>query len=101
MALHLRLIQLLRTHSRPLLCTEYMARPRNSRFVNTMPLLKQENVGAINWGLVEGKTNTKYAWETPLADGSEPNEWFHEVFRRDGSPYRRDETELIKKLSGR
>ena len=100
-ALHQRLIQILRTHGRPLVCTEYMARPRNSRFANTMPLLKQENVGAVNWGLVEGKTNTKYAWEMPLPDGSEPNEWFHEVFRRDGSPYRRDETELIKKLSGR
>lgn len=100
-ALHQRLIQVLRTHGRPLICTEYMARPRNSRFANTLPLLKQENVGAINWGLVEGKTNTKYAWETPLPDGSEPSEWFHEVFRRDGSPYRRDETELIKKLSGR
>ncbi len=76
-----------------------MARPRNSRFANIMPLLKQENVGAINWGLVEGKTNTKYAWETPLADGSEPNEWFHEVFRKDGTPYRQDETGLIRKLN--
>ena len=78
-----------------------MARSRNSRFANIMPLLKRENVGAINWGLVEGKTNTKYAWDTPLADGSEPIEWFHEVFRADGTPYRRDETDLIRKLNGR
>ncbi|WP_303310847.1 cellulase family glycosylhydrolase [Hymenobacter sp. BT730] len=100
-AWHLRVIQLLKASGRPVICTEYMARPRNSRFANIMPLLKRENVGAINWGLVEGKTNTKYAWDTPLADGSEPIEWFHEVFRQDGQPYRRDETDLIKKLNGK
>ena len=76
---HQREIELLETHGRPLICTEYMARPRNSRFVNILPLLKKYNVAAINWGLVAGKTNTKYAWDTPLADGSEPSEWFHEV----------------------
>jgi hypothetical protein len=98
-AWHQRVIQLLKVSGRPLICTEYMARPRNSRFATILPLLKKENVGAINWGLVDGKTNTKYAWETPLADGSEPIEWFHEVFRKDGTPYRRDETELIKRLN--
>ena len=98
---HQRVIQLLKATGRPLICTEYMARPRNSRFATIMPLLKQEHVGAINWGLVEGKTNTKYAWDTPLADGSEPTEWFHEVFRQNGTPYRQDETDLIKKLNGK
>jgi len=96
---HLRTIQLLKASGRPLICTEYMARPRNSRFANILPILKQENVGAINWGFVAGKTNTKYAWDTPLADGSDPVEWFHEVFNDDGTPYRKDETELIKKLN--
>ncbi|SNR58321.1 cellulase family glycosylhydrolase [Hymenobacter mucosus] len=98
---HQRVIELLKTHGRPLICTEYMARPRNSRFVNILPLLKKQNVGAINWGLVDGKTNTKYQWDVPIADGSEPMEWFHEVFRKDGTPYHQDETDLIKKLSGR
>lgn len=98
---HQRIIELLETHGRPLICTEYMARPRNSRFATIMPLLKKQNVGAINWGLVDGKTNTKYQWDVPIADGSEPVEWFHEVFRRDGTPYRQDETELIKKTNGK
>jgi hypothetical protein len=100
-SMHQRVIELLETHGRPLICTEYMARTRNSRFSNIMPLLKKQNVGAINWGLVDGKTNTKYAWDTPLADGSEPIEWFHEVFHKDGTPYRQDETNLIKKLNGK
>ena len=98
---HQRVIELLETHGRPLICTEYMARPRNSRFANILPLLKKQNVGAINWGLVDGKTNTKYQWDMPIADGSDPVEWFHEVFRKDGTPYRADETSLIKKLNGK
>ncbi|OUJ73825.1 glycoside hydrolase 5 family protein [Hymenobacter crusticola] len=98
---HERVISLLSTHNRPLLCTEYMARPRNSRFVNIMPLLKKYNVAAINWGLVAGKTNTKYQWDVPIADGGEPNEWFHEVFRPDGTAYRQDEANFIKKMNSK
>ena len=78
-----------------------MARTRNSRFSNILPLLKKENVCTINWGFVAGETNTKYAWDTPLADGSDPIEWFHEIFNPDGTPYRKDEIELIKKLNGK
>ena len=97
---HLRVIQLLKAAGRPLICTEYMARIRNSRFSNILPMLKKENVGAINWGFVAGKTNTIYAWDTPIPDGSEPVEWFHDIFRKDGTAYRKDEVDLIKKLNG-
>ena len=83
-----------------MICTEYMARTRNSRFSNIMPMLKEENVGAINWGLVKGKTNTIYQWDTPIDSGEEPVEWFHDIFRKDGTPYRQDEVDLIKKLNG-
>ena len=73
-----------------------MARTRNSRFSNILPLLKKENVGAINWGFVCRENQYKYAWDTPLADGSDPIEWFHEIFNPDGTPYRQDEVNLIK-----
>jgi hypothetical protein len=96
---HHRVIQLLKAYGRPIICTEYMARPKNSTFENTLPMLKSENVGAINWGLVEGKTNTKYAWDTPMPSGGEPKLWFHEVFKKDGSPYKQEEVDLIKKLN--
>ena len=85
---------------KPLICTEYMARSRNSTFQNTMPILKNENVGAYNWGLVAGKTNTIYAWDTPIADGSEPELWFHDIFRKDGTPYKQEEVDVIKELTG-
>ena len=100
MAQHQRVIWLLKANGKPLICTEYMARPRNSRFSTVLPLLKNENVGAINWGFVAGKTNTIYAWDTPIADGSEPMEWFHDIFRPDGNPYRQDEVNLIKMMNG-
>lgn len=96
---HERVIQLLKTHGKPLICTEYMARPRNSTFGTVMPMLKKENVGAINWGFVMGKTNTIYAWDTPMPGGEEPKLWFHDIFRKDGTPYKTDEVELIKKLT--
>ena len=98
---HEKVIQILKSIDRPLICTEYMARVRNSRFSTILPLLKKENVGAINWGFVTGKTNTKYAWDTPIPDGSEPVEWFHDIFHPDGSPYRIDEINFIKKMEGK
>tara|TARA_R110002050_G_scaffold171269_3_gene303289 strand:+ start:941 stop:2020 length:1080 start_codon:yes stop_codon:yes gene_type:complete len=98
---HLKIVNLLKTHGRPIICTEYMARTRNSRFSNILPLLKNENVGAINWGLVAGKSNTIYQWDTPITSGEEPIEWFHDIFRKDGTPYRQDEVNLIKKLNSK
>jgi hypothetical protein len=96
---HLNVVRLLKTHGKPLICTEYMARPRKSTFGTVMPMLKHENVGAINWGFVSGKTNTIYAWDTPMPSGAEPVLWFHDIFRKDGSSYKPEETELIKKLT--
>jgi hypothetical protein len=97
---HQEAIDSLKKYNRPLICTEYMARPRNSTFFNIMPMLKKENVGAINWGLVSGKTNTKYAWDTPMPDGADPKIWFHEIFHPDGKPYNEKEVELIMSLTG-
>ena len=96
---HQRVIEMLKMNGRPMICTEYMARTRNSRFANVLPLLKKHNVGAINWGLVSGKSNTIYAWDTPVPNGEQPIEWFHDVFFANGTPYRMDEVNLIKKLN--
>ncbi len=96
---HKAAIDTLKKYNRPLICSEYMARRNNSLFTNIMPLLKLNNIGAINWGLVSGKSNTKYAWDEPMPDGSEPKLWFHEIFRTDGTPYKQEEVELIKILT--
>lgn len=96
---HQRCIDSLRKYGRPLVCTEYMARLRGSTFFNIMPMLKKEDVAAINWGLVTGKTNTKYAWDTPMRDGTEPKVWFHDIFRADGTPFDPKEVDFIRSLT--
>ena len=63
----------------------------------------RHNVAAINWGLVAGKTQTFLPWDSwkrPYVD-REPAVWFHEVFRRNGEPYRQEEVDLLKTLTGR
>src|SRR5262249_42785250 len=48
---------------RPIICTEYMARP-TSTFPEILPVAKSKRVAAINWGLVEGKTQTTLPWDS-------------------------------------
>jgi hypothetical protein len=93
----------LRRFHRPVICTEYMARSVGSTFDTILPIAKQERVGAINWGFVAGKTQTYFPWESwhhPYIH-NQPPVWFHEVLRSDGTPYRKAEVELIRKLTGR
>lgn len=96
---HQQWIDSLQAFGRPLICTEYMARTRNSLFKDILPLLREENVGAYNWGLVSGKSNTIYAWDTPMPDGREPKVWFHDIFRKDGTPFDVAEVKLIEEVS--
>lgn len=94
-------INMLKIHNRPMICTEYMARRNNSRFDNIMPLLKRNNVAAINWGFVAGKTNTIFAWDEPKPDQKEPKLWFHDIYRQDKTPFDQKEVDLIKNLTGK
>ena len=88
----------LRAFNRPLICTEYMSRGLGSRFETHLPIFKQEKVGCLNWGLVAGKTNTIYAWNTPEG-APEPELWFHDIFRKDGSPYLPAEVAFIRQMT--
>jgi len=93
-------IQWLQRYHKPVMCTEYMARTIGSTFEACLPLLKKYHTGAFNWGLVEGRTNTIYPWDswrTTYTD--EPPLWFHDIFRKDGTPYKEDEVKLIRELT--
>jgi hypothetical protein len=77
-----------------------MARSVGSTFENTLPLARRYHVGAINWGLVEGKTQTLYPWDSwQKPYDREPAPWFHDIFRGDGRPYDPKETGLIREMS--
>jgi hypothetical protein len=62
--------------------------------------MKEQNVGAYNWGFIDGKSQTIYPWNSwDKQYTSEPDPWFHDIFRRDGTPYSVEEVEYIKSLT--
>lgn len=108
---------------RPIICTEYMKRP-TCTFQTTLPILKRNHVGAINWGLVNGKSGTVWPWTSSTrmqeivarpdwsmaeieethgfdqpATGEnypEPETWFHDIIRVDGTFFDRSEGTFIR-----
>ena len=99
---------------RPVICTEYMAREFGTTFQFSMPIFKNKSVGCYNWGLVAGKSQTHFGWATILdlhkkkengdilQEGEiipEPEIWFHDILRADGSPYDEKEVTFIKKIT--
>ncbi len=96
-------INWLKRYNRPMICTEYMARGNGSFFFGGLTVGKVHNVGMINWGLVQGRTQTHLPWDSwqrPYTD-REPTIWFHEVFRTDGTPYMQEEVDFIRRMTGK
>jgi cellulase (glycosyl hydrolase family 5) len=96
-------IRWLKRYNRPLICTEYMARGNGSFFMGGLLVGKAHNVGMINWGLVQGKSQTHLPWDSwqhPYID-REPTIWFHEVFLTNGKPYIPEEVAFIKRMTGK
>ncbi len=106
-------IQRLKKFKRPIMCTEYMAREFGTTFEFSLPIFKKENIGCYNWGLVAGKSQTHFGWSTilelqkrkkngdflnDLDEIPEPEEWFHDIFRKDGSPFKETEISFIKQI---
>lgn len=90
----------LRRYRRPLLCTEYMARPAGSTFEPHLGWMREQGVAAYNWGFVAGKTQTQYPWDSwKRAYEAEPPVWFHEIFHPDGRPYRAEEVDYIRRIT--
>ena len=96
-----RSVKLLQQFHRPLICTEYMARNIGSTFDTILPIAHKDHVGAINWGLVAGKSQTWIPWDSwqrPYVT-EQPAVWQHDVFHPDGTPYRQREVEIIRSLT--
>ena len=94
-----RRIHQLKRFGRPLFCTEYMARPFGSTFQEILPLFKEHGVGAYNWGFVQGKSQTHCPWDSwQKPYEQEPELWFHDVFRTDGSAYREEEVTFLREI---
>lgn len=97
----LQRIEWLSVFGRPLLCTEFMARPAGSTFEAILPIAKENHVGAFCWGLVRGKTQTHLpwgSWENPNLAGFE-EKWFHDIFEIGGVAHDPNEVEFLRLLS--
>lgn len=91
-------IEQLEKYNRPLLCTEYLARGSGNTFETMLPLFKEKQVAAINWGFVAGKTNTAFPWVswTKKFD-SLPKVWHHDVYLPDKTPFDSEEISFLKR----
>ncbi|MCG8686689.1 MAG: sulfatase-like hydrolase/transferase, partial [Desulfobacterales bacterium] len=102
---------------RPVIVTEWLARSAGSKVESSLPLMKELNVGAVNWGFVCGESGTIWPWSSrkgrdvtkERAKGNvvkpgeaypEPDVWFHDIFRIDGSAYDPKEIEIFQELTG-
>ena len=87
---------------RPMLCTEYFIRSREDTFQLTLPVLQKHGIGAINWGLVTGKTNTAYGWASWDTPGEPlPKTWHHDILRADGTPFDDEEAAFLRSITAR
>ena len=107
-------IDKLHIYERPLICTEYMAREFGSTFEFSLPIFKDNNIGCFNWGLVAGKSQTHFGWSTILdlkkkkdagdflsheEEIPEPEIWFYDILRKDGTAFDEDEITFIKTIT--
>jgi hypothetical protein len=97
-----RRVAWLAAFDRPILCTEYLARTRGSTFAAILPVARAAKVGAFNWGLVRGDTQTHLPWDPwvhPYVDRP-AGVWFHDILDTDGTPYDPAEVTLLRAASG-
>jgi hypothetical protein len=95
---HLRfLCEALELHGRPIFCTEWMARGVDSRIDDQLPYFRERKIGAFQWGLVRGRTQTYLPWPGIGVDPDGP-EWFHDMLTEEGEPYCPVEVETIRRL---
>ncbi|MGA3239571.1 MAG: 1,4-beta-xylanase [Bryobacteraceae bacterium] len=96
-------LQWLQQYHRPVFCTEFLARDRDSTFQGILPIAKKYNAAAFSWGLVAGKTQTYLpldSWQHPYTD-RQPAVWHQDIFRDNGTPYSQEEIDFIRQITGR
>ncbi len=99
-----------------------MRKNKRSTVEDCLPVMKELNAGAVNRGFVAGKSATIWNWDSrKTADGKrrsvvrerkegnviepgermpEPEIWFHDIFRIDGTRYNPVEIKIFKALTG-
>lgn len=86
---------------RPVICTEWLNRPRHSTIAEILPMFKENKVGSLFWGLVNGKTQTHLPWGHRPEHGEYKGVWQHDIFHPDLTPYDNHEIAVIKQMTGK
>ena len=90
-------VEELKKYNRPIICTEYLARGNGSTFEDILPMFKENEIHAVNWGFVSGKTNTIFPWSSwSKTFDSMPKIWHHDIYRTDKSPFSEEEIAFLK-----
>jgi hypothetical protein len=87
----------MKSHGRPVICTEWLNRPQGSVVAEELPIFAELKVGCIHWGLVNGKTQTNYRWGSKAGDPP-PKVWQHDLFHTDLTPYDAKELAVFHEL---
>ena len=85
----------LKKMGRPVICTEWLNRGNGSTVAGCLPIFQRERVGALHWGLVNGKTQTHLNWGH-LPGDPEPRVWQHDLFHPDHTAYDPAELQLFR-----
>lgn len=102
---NVKIIRYLRKFGRPIMNTEWLARPLGSNIADLFPLFYLENVSCYNWGLVAGKSQYYECWnnlwdryDAGTDTSTDFRFWFHDLYRPSLRPYDPHETELIRRI---
>ncbi len=108
-----------KAENRPVIFSEWLGR-KGSNPQACLPVMKELNAGCTTWGFVSGKSGTVWAWRSRVVDGvprdldkeraegnvvkpgepmPEPEVWWHDLYRMDGTPYSQDEIDTFKRLT--
>ena len=92
------LVESLEAAGRPLFCTEWMARTIDSRIGEQLPFFRDRKIGAFQWGLVKGRSQTHLPWPGFAGATTGNQEWFHDILTEEGEPYAPAELDTIRAL---
>lgn len=102
---NVKINRFLRKFGRPIMNTEWLARPMGSQIFDLFSLFYLENVSCFNWGLVAGKSQYFECWNNlwdrynkGVDEDIDFRLWFHDLFRPSHRPYDPKETELIRRI---
>lgn len=87
-------VESVRHLGKPLFITEWLCREHGNVFEDHFPYFEKEKISCWHWGFVVGRTQTNLWWGK---NDPNPPVWQHDVLYPDGTPYRPEEMELIRK----